>query len=341
VRRASSYSIFRLKEPTSKWSMAITRPKSSSSLPTKQSRSAPRGIANDRARARLENHGVAVINGGFDAPVVVLGGVGMPAFAALPLLQALEEADVVPRAVVASGFGCLVAALWASGLSAAEIEAQLGRDFGARTLRRRRIGADLSLLGFGTGLLGYRALWREGQFRGLLERWFGSKRFEDLSFPLSLCLTDIENATLVRADQGRLSDAVYAGCAHFPLLPPVLINGREVCDGSFLQPLPVLAASGYPGPILALEAFVRTQHGPRRLENQIEQIFGIFHRHISGLHLQSVRDIHPGPVYCRRICVAEIADAWDPAIATLAIIAGRDAVRFAPTELASVLGRAA
>jgi NTE family protein len=297
------------------------------------------GIADDRARAWLENDGVAVIDARLDSPIVVLGGVGMPAFAALPLLQALDEGDIIPRAVVASGFGCLVAALWASGLNAAAIEAQFGQEFGARTLRRTQIGAGLSLLGFGTGRLGHRALWREGPFRALLDRWFGSKRFEDLSFPLSLCLTDFENATLVRADQGRLADAVYAGCAHFPLLPPALINGRCVFDGSCLQPLPVLAASRYMGPILALEAFVRTQHGPRRFENLHGQIFGIFHRHIGELHLQSVRVIHPWPVYYRRICVAEIGDAWDPAIATLAIKAGRDALRIAPTELASVLGR--
>jgi predicted acylesterase/phospholipase RssA len=284
---------------------------------------------------------VAVTETEFEAPVVVLGGVGMPAFAALALLSALEERAIVPCRVVASGFGCLVAALWASGLSAAEIEARLDLDFDARTLRRPQLGAGLALLGFRTGRLRYRALWREKRFRAVLNRWFGTKRFDDLSFPLTLCLTDVENATLVRAEHGQLSDAVYAGCAHFPLLPPALIDGRSVCDGSYLQPLPVLAASGHPGPILALEAFIRTQQGPRRFENLHDQVFGIFHRYIGGLQLQSVKAIHPWPVHCWRICVAETGDAWVPAAAKLAIAAARDALQTVPAELASTLRRSA
>jgi predicted acylesterase/phospholipase RssA len=270
------------------------------------------------------------------SPVVALGGVGMTAFAALPLIEALEQRGIVPRAVFASGFGCLLAALWAAGRSARDIETSVVLEFRRAPIRRNQLGAGLALLGVALGNLGYRGLWREHRFRALLDRWFGERRLEDLAFPLTICVTDVDSARLMRLTSGRLADAVYAGCAHFPLLPPAEMDGRMVCDGSYLQPVPLLAAAEEPGPILAIEAYFRSQDGPSRLENLHQHIFGLFHRHISGLHHESAQAMHPWPVQCWRICAGESGDAWDVATVAQAIAASRATLRDIPVEPASL-----
>lgn len=275
------------------------------------------------------------------SPVVALGGIGLPAFAALPLIAALDDASVGPRHVVASGFGCLVAALWGCGFDASEIATRLGRDLHRRTFRRPLPGAGLALLGLGTGRLGYRALWSDSGARAMFGRWFGDLCLEDLAFPATFCLTDVETAEAMRISAGPLAELVYAACAHFPLLPPAMVGGRAVCDGSYLYPVPVMAAAEQRGPVLALGGYIRRQRGPRALENLHEHVFGLFHRHIGSLQHDSAAAIHPWPIEYWPVCVAETADAWDPAIVGQAIAAGRAALRDRPIPVGAFAGCAA
>jgi predicted acylesterase/phospholipase RssA len=274
-------------------------------------------------------------------PVIALGGVGMPAFAALPLIEVLEKRAIAPRAVFASGFGCLVAALWGTQRGAGDIERFVRQELAQTPIRKTRPGASLALLGIAFGKTSYPGLWRERRFRALLDRCFGDRRLEALTFPLTLCVTDVETARLERVTSGRLADAVYAGCAHFPLLPPGEIGGRAVCDGSYLQPLPLLAAADEPGPILAVEAYLRNQSGPSRVENLHQQIFGLYHRHVTGLQRDAAQAIHPWPVRSWRVCVEDSGDAWDAATAVHAIAAGRKALGDMTRDLAMLAGRAA
>ena len=140
-------------------------------------------------------------------------------FAHAGMLSALEEAGLVPERVAGSSAGALVAGLWAAGLDAAELEAELVR------LRREDFWDPAP----GLGLL------RGRRFRAHLDALLPVNDFAACRAPLSVSVFDLLARATRVLDRGELAPAIQASCSLPVLFQPTWHHGRPLLDGGVLD----------------------------------------------------------------------------------------------------------
>lgn len=192
---------------------------------------------------------------------LVLSGGGARGIAHVGVLKVLERERVPVDCIVGTSMGAVVGSLYASGLSAAEIEdavravqwSGLFRDASDRTNRPLRsrlqdrsflIGAAI---GYRHGKFGIPRSLLQGQrlglvLRGLLLPAAGVEDFDALPTPFRAVATDLENGDMVVLARGDLPTAVRASMAVSGVLPPVEVDGRLLSDGGTSSNLPVSVA---------------------------------------------------------------------------------------------------
>jgi NTE family protein len=160
---------------------------------------------------------------------LALGGGAARGFAHIGVIQVLEEAGVKPAVVTGTSAGSLVAAIYASGKSGAQMQLV------AETMEEAAI-ADWTLPLFSRGMLRGEALARyvNSQVR--------SKLIEDMPLPLGIVATDLNSGQSVVFQRGDTGTAVRASSAVPAVFQPVQISGREYVDGGLASPVPVRAA---------------------------------------------------------------------------------------------------
>jgi NTE family protein len=168
-----------------------------------------------------------------EAPVVVarppriglaLGGGAARGFAHIGVIQVLEESGIRPQLVVGTSAGSLVAALYASGKSGAELGMlAIGMDESAIT--------DWSFPG--RGVIRGEALARyvREQTNGLT--------IEKMTLPLGIVATDLDSGQAILFQRGDAGTAVRASSAVPAVFQPVKIGDREYVDGGLVSPVPV------------------------------------------------------------------------------------------------------
>ena len=163
----------------------------------------------------------------------MLSGGSARGFAHLGVLQVLEREGLRPDLVVGTSAGAMAGALWAAGMSAAEIE----------TLARRVDRAtvfDISpwrslVAGLGLGLA-------RGERLERLLRAHLPHSIRDLPTRFAAVATDLNSGGTVVLDDGDLARALRASAAIPGLVQPVRIGSRLLGDGQIVSPLPVEAA---------------------------------------------------------------------------------------------------
>jgi NTE family protein len=155
---------------------------------------------------------------------LALGGGAARGFAHIGVIQVLEEHGIRPDLVVGTSAGSLVAALYASGKSGAELG----------TLAQTMDESALTDWSFpGRGLIRGEALARyvRGQTHGLL--------IEQMKLPLGIVATDLADGAPVLFQRGDTGSAVRASSAVPAIFQPVKIGTREYVDGGLVSPVPV------------------------------------------------------------------------------------------------------
>lgn len=183
---------------------------------------------------------------------LVLSGGGVKAAAHAGAARALAEAGCVPARCVATSMGAVVAAALGSGVEPEALVDQLPG------LGRRGIVRDALALVRG---LYSRSLLKPEPFRRVLGELVPARRFADLAFPLTVCITDLDSGALLLYGEGGadapLLDVLAATCAlpiYFPAYP---LDGRRCGDGGLHGALPLEAAAG-----LVREPVVAVDVGP-------------------------------------------------------------------------------
>ena len=157
---------------------------------------------------------------------IALGGGAARGFAHVGVLQVLEEAGIKPAVVVGTSAGSLVAALYASGRNARQLQqVALAMDEAAF--------ADWTLPLFSRGMLRGEALAR------YVNTQVGNRLIENMAVPLGIVATDLQSGQGVLFRRGDTGTAVRASSAVPALFLPVRINGREYVDGGLVSPVPV------------------------------------------------------------------------------------------------------
>lgn len=252
---------------------------------------------------------------------LALGGGAARGFAHVGVIQVLEENGIRPDLVVGTSAGSLVAAIYASGRSGA----QLGEV--ASTMNEAAI-ADWTLPFFGRGALRGEALGRyvNAQVRGRL--------IENLPMRLGIVATDLHSGLGVLFQRGDTGTAVRASSAIPAVFQPVKIGGREYVDGALVSPVPVRYARDM-GAELVVAVDISSPPEGNQADDTLQillQTFTIMSRSINVLELRDA-DIVVRPA------LAGVAGV-DFAARNRAVEAGRQAmVRLLPQLRAAIESR--
>jgi NTE family protein len=189
---------------------------------------------------------------------LVLSGGGARGAAHIGVLKVLEENHVPVDAIAGTSMGAVVGGLYASGLSAADIERVMTsvdwqdafRDSPPRSSLnfRRKLEDQNFLVKFPLGLTGGefrlpRGL-VQGQkltqvLRGLTLPVAQIQDFDDLAIPFRAIATDIVTGDRVILERGDLTTAMRASLSAPGVFSPVDADGRMLVDGGLSSNLPV------------------------------------------------------------------------------------------------------
>jgi len=157
---------------------------------------------------------------------LALGGGAARGFAHVGVIAVLEEAGFKPQLVVGTSAGSLVAAIYATGKTSAQLQQT------ALTMEEVAI-TDWMLPIFGRGMFRGDALAR------YVNQLVGARLIENMAIPLGIVATDLNSGQAVLFQRGDTGAAVRASSAVPAVFVPVKINGREYVDGGLVSPVPV------------------------------------------------------------------------------------------------------
>jgi len=206
---------------------------------------------------------------------LALGGGAARGFAHVGVIQVLEEAGIRPTLVTGTSAGSLVAALYASGKSGAQLQ-QI-----AETMEEATI-ADWTLQIFTRGVLRGEALAK------YVNTQVGQKPIEAMVIPLGIVATDLNSGNDVLFQRGDTGTAVRASSAVPAVFQPVKVGSREYVDGGLVSPVPVRAARKM-GAELIIAVDISTPPEASAANGTLEillQTFTIMGKSISAIELK-------------------------------------------------------
>lgn len=189
---------------------------------------------------------------------VALGGGGLKGFAHIGVLQVLEDNHIPISYLSGTSAGALVAALYASGLSAYQIE-ELSLtlqpsdylDYNVSGFIRYILSRYLP--GFDAPLQG---IIKGDKIQNIVHKWTGGKSLKDCSIPLVITACDIDSGReviftnqdlewkagpVVVIQDALLSEAVRASISIPATFVPLDFAGMQLVDGGLKSMVPVTA----------------------------------------------------------------------------------------------------
>lgn len=192
---------------------------------------------------------------------LALSGGGARGYAHIGVIKALEKMQVPIDCIAATSMGAVVGGLYASGLSANELEARLSHinlsdiafDRNERAeLPQSQREDDLQYpigisAGYGDGRIKLPTGLAQGnRLLALLQNWTAQvpagAAFDKLPTPFRTIATDLGTGAPVVLDHGSLPRAIRASVAVPGLFAPIKVNGRTLVDGGLVSNLPVQLA---------------------------------------------------------------------------------------------------
>jgi len=189
---------------------------------------------------------------------VVFGGGGAKGAAHIGVLKVLEEQKIPVDYIAGTSMGAIVGALYASGLSAGELEKVITAidwkdvfsgepDRRDRDYRRKREDYEI-LSGLSVGIKGGKVAMPKGLikdqkvnvlFEMLMLHASDIDDFDKLPIPFRAVAADLETGEMVVIKGGRLADAARASMSVPGVFPPVELNGRLMIDGGIVRNVPI------------------------------------------------------------------------------------------------------
>jgi NTE family protein len=189
---------------------------------------------------------------------LALGGGGAKGAAHIGVLKVLEELKIPIDCIAGTSMGAVIGSLYASGMSADEIEKVLTTVdwddlFNDNPPRKdidfRRKQEDLTYLskisvGIKNGKVVFPKSLVAGQKIGLLFQTLmlpvaGITDFDKLPIPYRAVTADLETGKMVVLGSGSLADAARASMSVPGVFPPAEVDGHYLTDGGIVRNLPV------------------------------------------------------------------------------------------------------
>jgi NTE family protein len=190
---------------------------------------------------------------------LALGGGSARGLAHILMLEAFDELGVKPVVIAGTSMGAICGAAYAAGLSGAEMRAEFAALFANRAYFLKHL----------TGKLrgGITHLWSPRSpsvvdnvtlFEMLLPEAMRCD-FAALRIPFLAIAADFYAIEQVVLDQGPLIPALAASSALPSLARPVILGGRTLIDGGFVNPVPYDVVLGRAGITVAVDVTGGTQ----------------------------------------------------------------------------------
>ena len=236
---------------------------------------------------------------------LVLSGGGARGFAHVGVLKVLEENRVRIDCIAGTSMGAIVGGLYASGMSAAQLEQLvLTLDWEAmfserpprQELSLRRKEEDLRFpLPFEVGMRDWKLGLPRGAFatsrlelelKRLTAQLPEDIAFDRLAIPFRAVATDLESGASKVFDHGPLRTAMRASMSVPGAFAPIEVDGRLYGDGGLVKNLPVDLARGM-GATRVIAVNIGTPLAPR---SELNSFVGVTRQMINILTEQNVRE---------------------------------------------------
>jgi len=155
---------------------------------------------------------------------LALSGGGARGFAHPGAIKAIEDFGLKPDIISGTSAGALAGVLYADGYAPEEII----KLFVGKELREF---ADIQVP--------VAAIFGTSGFKRFLKKHLHAKNFEDLSIPVKVVATDLDEGKSVVFDKGPIIDPVVASCSIPIVFNPVVIDGVNYVDGGIFKNFPV------------------------------------------------------------------------------------------------------
>ena len=284
---------------------------------------------------------------------LVLSGGGARGMAHIGVLRVLEELKVPIDCIAGSSMGAVVGGLYASGMSAAQIESTMRsvdwqeafRDAPPRRdLNFRRKQDDRNfLVRLPLGLKHYHILLPKGFIQGqklqetlrqLTLPFSNSTSFDQLPTPFRAVATDLVSGDAVLLDKGDLSIAMRASISAPGVFAPVDYEGRLLVDGGVAENLPIDVARAMKPDMLIVSDVSFPLQGRDKLDTALSisnQMLAILVRRNADRQKQTL-----GPKDVLIEPALGSSPATDFTIAARAIVQGETAARALEPRLATL-----
>jgi len=207
---------------------------------------------------------------------LALGGGGARGLAHIAMLEAFDELGLKPHRLAGTSIGAVVAALYASGIPAADIRADVERLIGLGPRRfKDMFGKDELAHWFRFVDLEFRrgGLFRGKRFQAFLRHRMPARDFAHLKIPLKIVATDFHSWQPVVFDRGDLALAVKASMSVPGVFAPVRLDGHLLIDGGTVDPLPYDLWRDDCDITIAIEAAPMRARDPRKSPRMLDAVF--------------------------------------------------------------------
>ena len=221
----------------------------------------------------------------FDPTIgLALGGGGVRGMAHLLALEALDDCNVQPCAIAGTSMGAIIGALYASGLTGAEIRAGVDRHIIRKSDDFKDILAKksdlLKWLKLATPTLRRGGFLNADGFLHYLLELIEVRTFEELKIPLSVVATDFWSGEAVVFNSGELLPALKASMAIPGVFAPVTIDDQVLVDGGVANNLPYDIIADHCDFSIAIDVAPTRRPGDKKDKNKVpgmlDSVLGMF-----------------------------------------------------------------
>jgi NTE family protein len=153
---------------------------------------------------------------------LALGGGGTRGFAHLGALKAFEEEGIAFDCIAGTSVGSLVGALYASGMSAADM-IEKAKELRVKDIRTSKLPFIPS---------------KTDKLEEVLKEYIGDAVFSELKIPLTVVAVDLVSAREVHLESGSVIKAVAGSCAVPAVFNPVEFDSYMLTDGGVQNTIP-------------------------------------------------------------------------------------------------------
>ena len=196
----------------------------------------------------------------------------------IPMLEVFDELGIRPHRLAGTSIGAIMGALYASGLSGAQIREKVrGMIITKGDSFREALGKKDALtwikfmdLDFGRG-----GLFKGDKFIEFLYDAMHTRTFDELQIPLRVVATDFYTAEQVVLDSGELLEAVKASMGLPGVFTPVTRDERVLIDGGGVNPVPydLLGDCDF---VVAIDVMGELRQDGRKVPNLFRAVLSTF-----------------------------------------------------------------